>query len=192
MFRRIACGLFVLVMLWASAVSAEILYVHDELRLGVRPQANSTDAPLVVVTTGARLEVLDRSGSFVKVRTARGIEGWVSAAYLSEEKPARLLLDELQGTHEAVLLQLAELEQGLAASQAENTHQAERIEAMLDNEAALVQQIEQYRAELGHGERNLAWLYQTMLMLLLFLSGVFLGVKWYRHRISERMGGLEI
>ncbi|MFU8837420.1 MAG: TIGR04211 family SH3 domain-containing protein [Thiohalomonadaceae bacterium] len=192
MCRRMVCGLFVLVMLWASAVSAEFLYVHDELRLGVRPQPNSTDTPLAVVTTGARLEALDRSGSFVKVRTSRGIEGWVSAAYLSEEKPARLLLEELRESHEAVLLQLAEREQGMAAMQAENADQAERIEAMLDNEVALMQQIEQYRAELGHGERSLAWIYQTLLMLLLFLSGVFLGVKWYRHRISERMGGLEI
>ena len=193
MLKRIAIILLPLLMLLASATSwAEVVYVHDELRLGVREQANSSDAPLAVVTTGARLEVIARSGSFVKVRTARGVEGWVNAAYLSDEKPSRLLLEELQETHQDTLEQVAGLSAQIEAREAEILRLGMSLEEMADNKEMLQQEIARYRAELGVDEEDWGWLYQSLFSIGLFLLGIFLGVKWYRHRISERMGGLEI
>lgn len=192
MARRIAVLLFSLLMVLSSAAWAEVLYVHDELRLGVRPQANSSDTPLTVVTTGARLEVLGRAGNFVQVRTASGVEGWVNAAYLSEDKPARLILEELEAEREALLTRLADLQMQLEGSQEQVLLLGQRIESMADNEAELQQQNARYRAELALDEKDLSWLYQALGGIFLFLLGIYLGVKWYRHSISERMGGLEI
>lgn len=192
MARHTAVLLFSLLMVLSSAAWAEVLYVHDELRLGVRPQANSSDTPLTVVTTGARLEVLARSGNFVQVRTVNGVEGWVNAAYLSKDKPARLLLEELEAELQALRTRLADLQGQLGGSQQQVLSLGQQVETMVNNEVELQQQIVGYRAELALEDKDLSWLYQALAGIFLFLLGIYLGVKWYRHSVSERMGGLEI
>lgn len=190
MVKRTTAMLFL--MLFTSLSWAEILYVHDERRLGVRPQANSTDAPLAIVSTGARLEVLEHSGSFTKVRTTDGVEGWVNSVYLGDQKPSLVLLEELEAKHQAVLLSVAEQEQRLQASEAENSRLAGILEGLVHEKALLQQQNAQYRAELGVDKHDMDWLYRGLTGIALFLFGILLGVKWNRHRISERMGGLEL
>ena len=180
-------------MLLASASWAqEILYVHDELRLGVRPSADSRSTPLEVVTTGARLEVLSRSGNFVRVRTPRGNEGWVNAAYLSDEKPARLLLDELQQARAQLEDRLAEEQGRVLVGNERLSELGERIERLHSQLQEAQQHNLELRAQLQQEESAWGWLLQPLMGILLFLFGIFLGVKWYRHRVSERIGGLEI
>ena len=206
MGKRSAICLFTLLMLLMSASWAEeIVYVHDELRLGVRPKANSTDAPLVVVTTGARLEVLDRTGSFVKVRTDNGVEGWVNAAYLSEEKPARLLLEELEEEHTRLLERLVGTLAQAEAQQGEIESLQQQLAQLVDDKAfsqqrmeSLLSELQQLRAEITHNEQQvieeqlMSWLYLALAGFFIFLLGIYFGYKWHRQRISDRMGGLEI
>ncbi|MGE0079719.1 MAG: TIGR04211 family SH3 domain-containing protein [Thiohalomonadaceae bacterium] len=75
---------------------AETAYVDDTLRVGVRRNANSSETPLTVVTSGARLEVLERGERYWRVRTDDGVEGWVAASYVTTHPPARAQLEELQ------------------------------------------------------------------------------------------------
>jgi hypothetical protein len=46
--------------------------------------------------TGTTLQVLRREEVFVKVKTEDGVEGWVDATYVMDEKPAQLALLELE------------------------------------------------------------------------------------------------
>jgi uncharacterized protein YgiM (DUF1202 family) len=74
------------------------------------------DSPIIqVVPTGAPIEVVERNGDFVQVRTADGVTGWVDASYVMDEKPAHLVLAELESVNAA---RAAEIEAARATIEA--------------------------------------------------------------------------
>ena len=77
--------------LWACAAvaSAETLYVTDSLRLALYESEDLSDKPLANLVSGTPVQLLERSTSLARVRTAAGEEGWVKASYLVPDKPAR-------------------------------------------------------------------------------------------------------
>ena len=78
------------------AAAAAVGYVVDQLLVGIH-EDRSLESPIIqVVPTGSQLEVLEATPDFVRVQTGEGVVGWIDASYVTEEKPARLLLTELQ------------------------------------------------------------------------------------------------
>ncbi len=91
---RLFGGLLALMM--AGAAGAETLFITDRLKLGLHESRERTSAVIELLPSATELEVLERDGSFVRVRTPDGTEGWVDAAYLTADLPARLEVAELQ------------------------------------------------------------------------------------------------
>ena len=93
----------------STVAAAESAYVIDRLLVGVH--ANKTPQSVIVelIGTGTTLDVLARDGSFVQVKTPNGTRGWVDAQYVAAEKPARLLLAELEAKHRKALEGMATL-----------------------------------------------------------------------------------
>ena len=90
-----------------------------------------------VLPSGTEVEVLKRDGALVHVRTASGSEGWVDAQYLSEEKPAALLLADAEAAR-------TEAERALQAAD-------ERIQA-LESELAAARQASAAAGEAAPGD----------------------------------------
>nr|VFK51001.1 MAG: hypothetical protein BECKTC1821D_GA0114238_11281 [Candidatus Kentron sp. TC]VFK62549.1 MAG: hypothetical protein BECKTC1821F_GA0114240_10762 [Candidatus Kentron sp. TC] len=89
---------------------AETFYVTDRVLIGVHKDKEQDRPPLEILPTGAALEVIFRDKDLAKVRTASDIVGWVDSNYLMMEKPAQLLLMELEAEHEQTKLRLQEVE----------------------------------------------------------------------------------
>lgn len=102
-----------------AMASAETAYVIDRLLVGVYKDRAQTGTALEILPTGASLEVLARKKDLVRVRTAAGIEGWLDGNYLMPEKPAQLLLLELEAAHEETKARLREAEARLEGASPE-------------------------------------------------------------------------
>ncbi len=113
----------------ALPAAAETLYVIDWLYVALRDGPAGTAAVLKTLETGAKLEVLERVGSFVRVRDGQGAEGWMDARYLSAEPPARQQLT-------AVREELARARTELKALRSELVRARSRLES---SEATLAQ-----------------------------------------------------
>lgn len=171
---------------------AETVYVHDYLRLGVRSNPNSSESPIAVVTTGDALTVLEREGNYIRIRTKEGEEGWVSKAYVSTEKPARLQLEQLQQEYARNETETKDLRQQLAGSLEHAEAVEKQLADMMAENASLHEKVSRYYSSTAQLKRKYAWVYQSAIMIALFLFGFFLGVRWYKRRITDRLGGLEI
>ncbi len=183
-----------LLLLCHSALAAEVVYVRDELRLGVRPAPSSKERSIAVVTTGDKLTVLDKKDNFIRVRTEKGTEGWVSDKYVSNELPARELLAALQRKHEAVKGETETLRAELAQSQQSEEEGRAKLSALEQENASLKQQLATTQGELKEEQQaeGNSWMVMAALFLALFAAGFFLGVRWDKRRVAERIGGLEI
>ncbi len=62
--------------------------------VGVSSAPDSSGERIASVKSGDRLEVLERSGDQVHVRTASGRDGWIRASYLTADEPLRARLAE--------------------------------------------------------------------------------------------------
>lgn len=192
MHKRFIGCLFLGLFLGAGNVWAETVYVHDYLRLGVRTHPNSSEAAIAVVTTGDALTVLERQEGYLKVRAEDGTEGWVSDSYVSSEKPARLLLEQLQKSSARNEAKLKELETTLAESKEKNMVSEKQLSALMGENAALKQQVSEYRHRADELTRKYAWAYEGLVVLIVLLFGFYLGVRWHKRRLAGRLGGLEI
>lgn len=99
-------------VLWCTcgAAAADTAFVIDKLLVGIHETKDNDSAIVKVVATGTQLEVIKREGDAANVREAGGASGWIDAAYLSSEPPARLRVAELEKSKIVLEEKLKQLE----------------------------------------------------------------------------------
>ena len=109
---RLLIGVFLLL---PFAAAAETAYVTDNLRLGLHAAEDTSDRAFRFLESGQAMEVLVRDRNYANVRLPDGAEGWVKAAYLVDEKPAKLIVAETSAERDALIAELEETKQAFAA-----------------------------------------------------------------------------
>lgn len=111
---RLMLHLILPLALWgaAASVSAQTLYVTDELVITVRTGPSTQNAIIENLTTGDAVTVLeeDAEAGYVRIRTASGVEGWALRRYLVESPVARTRLASAQRELEQARQRVSELE----------------------------------------------------------------------------------
>lgn len=172
-----------------SAAWAETLYVVDILRVGVRAEAVGQGAPIQVVSTGAVLEVLERSGDFIKVRTVEGNDGWISQAYLDKRPPARMRIKGVESRLKKARDDLKKVQGGSEPLKEENEKLVAQVEELSEQNKEMNKALGDVYAKKQQDTYIMyGWAGTTV---VLFLFGMLLGKMRYRKRVAQRFGGLE-
>jgi SH3 domain protein len=87
--------LLLLALLAGMAAPLRAAHITDKLLAGLYDKPGA-DKPLRLLQSGTPLDVLEKKGDHAKVRLGDGTIGWVEQRYLTDEKPARALLLEVQ------------------------------------------------------------------------------------------------
>lgn len=197
MLRRLA--LIATLCACTAIASAETLYVTDSLRLALYASEDMSDKPLANLTSGAPVQVLDRSASLARVRTAAGEEGWVKATYLVPEKPARTRVAELEAEVAGLRNENAEY-RGARASADESAEQLvksvaahkdsaesmhETVGQLQRENAAYVARLESYR-----GSLPLPWVGAALFVAL--VGGFAAGLWWLDALVRRRHSGFRV
>lgn len=83
-------------LLLLAALPAQAAHITDKLVVGLYAKQSLEGEPIQLLTSGTPIEVLERKSEVAKVRLADDRKGWVEAGYLTEEKPASMMLLEAQ------------------------------------------------------------------------------------------------
>ena len=100
----------------SNAARAENLYVIEQLVVSIGSAPDGSGERVASVRSGDALEVLERSGDWVHVRTGSGREGWIRASYLSAEEPLRPRLAQRTAEVERLKEDVSRLQAQLAAA----------------------------------------------------------------------------
>lgn len=95
--------------------SAQGARITDKLLAGFYAEPDSSTQPIKVLPSDTPLERLEKKGPFTRVRLGDGSEGWVESRFITDEKPARIMLLELQAKNSQLQQQLREAERQLKA-----------------------------------------------------------------------------
>ena len=112
----------------SSAAMADTRYVDDLLVITLRQGKSSKHRILKTLKTGTALEVLEEDKSYLKVRTADGLEGFVLRQYISTSTPKKQLIKQLEGKNK-------DLQQKIARFDKTNDELKAQIGAMQENHA---------------------------------------------------------
>lgn len=113
-----------LILLFAAS-SLHAAHITDKLLVGFYEQPNDSNRPQRILTSGTAVEVLKREDTFSQVRLGDGSTGWVKSTYITEEKPAKAQLLELQAKTGALQQELQAKEQELQAARAKSSNTAD-------------------------------------------------------------------
>ncbi|MFQ5633844.1 MAG: TIGR04211 family SH3 domain-containing protein [Gammaproteobacteria bacterium] len=97
-----------------APAAAAPAYVTDQLRLGVHAAPDTSDRSFANISSGDRVDILEESQYYALVRLADGREGWVKKNYLLAEKPAVLIVAEMEKARDDAIAELATLKSSLA------------------------------------------------------------------------------
>lgn len=175
-----------------GASAAETVYVDDEIRLGVRGAPSAAESSIAVVKTGDALTLLEEQEGFLKIRTEKGVEGWVSKGYVSEKPPAKLQLQELQENLDALQKTRDTLQMQLEQNREQVEQKGVQLAQMEKANVALQQQLGRYTNSSPSLYEKYRWYLFASLFVVCFLAGLYTGVRWKAHQVAERIGGLEI
>jgi SH3 domain protein len=179
--------------------AAETAFVTDNLRLGLHRAEDTSDRAFQTLDSGQELEVLSRTRNYANVQLPDGTVGYVKAAYLVVDKPAKLIVGETQAANERLQAQLealrqqfagpaetiANLEQTNSDLQSQLATSQAQIDELAGQADALRQRQAQYRFSLP-----VTWVGGAIGVCL--IGGFLLGLWWVDHRSRKRHGGIRI
>lgn len=189
--------LFVLIL--PAVGQAQTAYVTDNLRLGIHQAADTSDRAFRMLESGQEVEILSRNRNYAQVRLPDGSTGYVKAAYLVEDKPAKLIVNEIRAENEALQDRLADLNAAFSqpAAKIESLEaQVSETQAALDDvmaanddlmsrNSSLERRQEQYKYTLP-----MTWVAAALAVVL--LAGFLGGLWWTDYRSRKRHGGIRL
>ncbi len=193
---RLLIGVLALIPL---AAAAETAYITDNLRLGLHQAADTSDRAFRMLESGQQLEIISRDRNYANVQLPDGTSGYVKAAYLVDEKPAKLIVAETAAERDALAAELEETKRAFAgpaatiqslkdeaASLTEKLVAAEaEIEALSEENASIQGMKERYK-----GSLPLNWVGAAIGVCL--IGGFLAGLWWVDHSSRKRHGGVRI
>ena len=179
----------------AAQEPASVVYVTDELRLGLYATEETSGRALKTLVSGTRLDVLERALMSIRVRTEEGDEGWVKTAYVVPNEPARRRLAALESLQ-------ATTAESLAAAETDKARLADRI-ASLEGELAEARQgiadlpevvatNEALRAKLSERGVQVPILWFALAIIVALIGGGCVGYWWLDQRVRRQFGGVRV
>lgn len=128
-------------------LAAEGAHITDKLLAGFYEAPDKSSQPIKALPSGTPLEILEKKNLYSKIRLGDGSEGWVENQYITKDKPARVMLLELQAKTSGLQQKLRAATQQLkkkspsSDSLAEYEQQITNMERLLADTQAEVEQL---------------------------------------------------
>ena len=190
---------FVASCLFCAGAAAETGYVTDMLRLGLHEAADTSDEPIENLTSGTALEVLERNSLYLRVRTEQGREGWVKAAYVVDEKPARARVAELEAEAVALRDELAQANAARAEAEGAASRLGAEAEARSGSRDAVGETLARLRLEnedlelrLERYRDSVPLVWAGAALVVALVGGFLAGLWWLDALIRRRHGGFRV
>ena len=188
----------VLVFLPLIAVG-ETGYVTDRLILGLHQAEDTSDQAFRSLESGQEFEILSRDRLYARIQLPDGTQGYVKAAYIVSEKPAKLIVSQTQAEVERLAGELnaaraAFAEPAATIDRLESEVESRQVE--LETSRARIEELEQenesYRRRADRYQYSLPVNWVGGAIGLCLIVGFLAGLWWVDHRSRKRHGGIRI
>lgn len=178
---------------------AETAFVTDNLRLGLHQAPDTSDRAFRTLDSGQEIEIVSRNRNYANVRLPDGVQGYVKAAYLVFEKPAKLVVEETLHENEKLKQEVESMKTAFAAPAATIDalkQQIDEKDAILEESIAQIEELaaekKDYEDRFGQYKYSMPIKWVGGAMFVCILGGFLLGMWWVDFQIRKRHGGVRI
>lgn len=178
---------------------AETAYVTDNLRLGLHRAADTSDRAFRTLESGQEVEIQSRNRNYAQVRLPDDTIGYVKAAYLVTDKPAKLIVRQTQAANEELQNKLTELNAAfsqpaatIAALEEQVAQGKSALETVTARAAELEDQNETLRTRQSQYKYSVPITWVGGALAVISLAGFLGGLWWTDYRSRKRHGGIRI
>jgi SH3 domain protein len=193
---RLVIGLLALLPMLAAA---ETGYVTDRLMLGLHQAEDTSDRPFRSLESGTRFEVLSRDRLYARVRLEDGTEGYVKAAYVVYEPPAKLIVNETQAEVERLSAELAEAKAAFAepaavidSLKAETATLKSELAVATARADELAGENARHQSRAERYQYSLPYTWVGGAIAVCLIAGFLAGLWWVDRSSRKRHGGIRI
>ena len=191
---------FIVVLAFVPLIAvAETGYVTDVLNLGLHQAADTSDRPFRTLQSGQEFEVLSRDRYYAHVRLPDGVTGYVKAAYIVSEKPAKLIVAETAAERDRIAADLEEARRQFAqpaATISELQAEAAELKAQLESGQSRISDLEEdnadYQSRLSQFDNVLPLTWVVAAIIVCLIAGFLAGLWWVDRQSRKRHGGIRI
>lgn len=187
------------VLLAPFLAAAETGYVTDRLVLGLHQSPDTSDRAFRSLESGQEFEVLSRDRLYAHIQLPDGVQGYVKAAYIVYDKPAKLIVQETEARAQRLADELAEAREAFAepaaaieALRAESTSLEAELADTKARAAELEEQNERFRGRAAQYQYSLPLSWVLGAIVICLVGGFLAGLKWIDHTSRKRHGGIRI
>ncbi|MBT8083977.1 MAG: TIGR04211 family SH3 domain-containing protein [Woeseia sp.] len=177
----------------------ETAYVTDTLRLGLHRAADTNDRAFQMLESGQQMTILERNRNYALIRLPEGTQGYVKAAYLVTEKPAKLIVAEAQAEAARLQQELVDLQQSFAqpaATIAALEQDLQSSNAALETSDQTISElnivVDDYSKRFEQYKNSLPLRWVGGATAVCLLAGFLGGLWWTDYRSRKRHGGIRI
>ena len=188
-----------LIIVLPFAAFAETAYITDNLRLGLHLAADTNDRAFRTLESGQELEIISRNRNYANVSLPDGVQGYVKAAYLVFEKPAKLLVAETQDANDNLKKELENTKAAFASPAATIESLQQQLaarEASLAESSGMITELAEenkdYQERYGQYKYSLPFKWVGGAMFVCLLGGYLFGLWWVDFQSRRRHGGIRI
>jgi SH3 domain protein len=188
-----------LIIVLPFAAFAETAYITDNLRLGLHQAADTSDRAFRTLESGQELEIISRNRNYANVSLPDGVQGYVKAAYLVFEKPAKLIVAETQDANDNLKKELENTKAAFASPAATIESLQQQLaarEASLAESSGMITELAEenkdYQERYGQYKYSLPFKWVGGAMFVCLLGGYLFGLWWVDVQSRRRHGGIRI
>lgn len=182
-----------------TTAAAETAYVTDNLRLSVYQTSDFSGQAFRTLESGQEFEVVSRDRLAAEIVLPDGVPGYVRAAYIVYDKPARLIVAETAAERDQLAQELADLRESFAEPaalvdrlEAESVDLRSQLESA-ENRASELQasntDLVESRAAYKH---SLPYTWVGGAIVVCLVGGFLLGLWWVDRANRKRHGGIRV
>lgn len=167
------------------------MYVGDVLRVGVRAEPDNSQPAHGVVVSGMKLDVLEHKGGYIKVRSVKGVQGWIRDVYVTNDKPAKLKLVELQAEQAALQARVVEQDKRIKNESSKASSLEAELVQLKSSNRRLEARNSLVNNEIAHS-KPVGFLLYALWIIMLVVVGFAIGYSWQRKQAMKQFGGLQV
>ena len=198
--RRVAVsGVIGVLVLAPVFAAAETAYVTDNLRLRMFASPELSGDVVRTLESGDAFEVLARDRRFIRVQMPDGATGYVSPAYIVEDKPAKLIVAETQAANDRLTSELADLRESFAEPAAlidSLKGEATELQAQLNQSSEQVAELQDANQSLearhARYQYSLPFTWVGGAIVVCLIAGFLVGLWWVDRQSRRRHGGIRV
>jgi SH3 domain protein len=178
---------------------ADTGYVTDVLNLGLHQAEDTSDRPFRNLQSGQEFEILSRDRYYAHVRLPDGVSGYVKAAYIVNDKPAKLIVNETAAERDRFAAELEAAKQAFAQPAATISalqSESAELKAQIESSSARISELEgendDYRSRMKQFKNVLPLTWVGGAIVVCLIVGFLAGLWWVDRQSRKRHGGIRI